>query len=255
MKKRIITLIALAGAIAAFSDPIYTVVYSNGFSGTEFKVDGVSAASTNNVSTATKPGYLVTTLSTANASGFFVSIDGLGIAADPDMLGVRLTISGITPTAGAGNWLGFGMASGTANFNFNLFANPGVVVRENGSITVAGGIDGIDNGMGIATNQIFNSANGYTTASSPFTMTLECYKDGTISFWFDDIKILTNAPSGNATLNMERAMIAFRTLDPSTTTAAVDWFTIETIAVPEAATALFFAIGSIGVFVARRYIY
>jgi len=241
MKKRMI--IVLAGFVMASRWVAADLIYSNNFSGTEFKVDGVAAGVLGNM--VESDGRLVPTASNANTVGFRVDLSGLGLAADPNVTAVRLSVSGKAPlTADSPGYLGIAFQN-TGNFNVNSWGVPVVAIAGNGAFRAAGGV-----GFTTTANQLDNVAQGDNfTSGGEFTMDLIYHKNGTIDTWYNGVQIHSNqAIVSSETPALSHAVISFRNLGLDG--ANIDTFTVTVI--PEPATLGLFTISALSVLLARR---
>ncbi len=180
------------------------VVYSNNFSGVEFKAIGVGAVRESSV--ATTNGVLYGT-AVGNVTGLNVDLRPLGLMSDTSVTAVKITAQVRAPLATSGTgYLGFGFTSGG---NMNLAnatsgGQPWVVLKQAGSATVYGGVGAINSSV----------KSGLFVASDTFETVFTVYTNGMIDLTVNG----TVAYTGEALVNsdgapvMDFATIQFRQL-------------------------------------------
>jgi sialate O-acetylesterase len=202
------------------------IIYSNDFKAVEFKATGVGASAYNLAEISA--GRLVPTATSGNLSGFRVDLTALGLATDPNVTAVQVTITGKAPlNADGANYLGLAFQTGSS-YNVNDFGNPVIGIEGNGYLKAAGGA-----GFVTTANVLprVNLAANFTSGAE-FTMSL-CYnKSGTIDTWYNGVQIHTNqAIDSTAAPLLSYATVAFRTLSfPNGVN--LDTITIEAIPEP-----------------------
>ena len=264
MKKTTGTLIALLTiAGTGFSD----VLYENSFEGTPS-----TSIANNNLNriaitnAAIIGGDLTHSAVSANlnGSGQLISTYGPGNGFRVELSSTPLTdsilkITWTVKSPATTNWIGVGFAGENINKLNDANANSGpwvyagvnnvgksVTVYNSGTAANAGGnvtnkVDSHTAGDLLTYELIFNQAD----------QTIDLYMTGTNglrTLIFDDFDVIHTDPLGNPAAPEVRFLSVQIWGDGS----YLDYIKVE--AIPEAATALFFAIGSIGVFFARRYV-
>ena len=219
------------------------VIYSNDFSGTEFRATGVS----NGVFglTVESGGRLTpTSNTTAGTVGFRVDLNSLALITDPNVTAVKMTISGKAPlTADLGGWVGLAFLD-VANYNLNAGANPGIYISGSGNFRATGGLGFANAFVALAQGTNF-------TSGAEFTMALQYNKNGTIDAWYNNVQVYTSqAITPTDPVELKHAVIGFRGTD--ITGANIDTFTVEVI--PEPTTLGLFTISSAAVLFLRRIV-
>ncbi len=215
----------LAGLFFLVAGAGADVIYSNNFSGTEFKATGVGASAYNLAQISA--GRLVPTTNSANLSGFRVDLTALGLATDPNVTAVQVTITGKAPlTVDGANYLGLAF-QGSDSYNVNTFGNPIMSINGTGLLNAGGG-------AGYANNYVGGVSQGANfTSGGEFTMSLRYNKSGTIDTWYNGVQVHSNQaidPSTSPTLKY--AVVAFRNLSfPNG--ANIDTLMVEAIHEPE----------------------
>ncbi len=219
-----------------------TLIYSNNFSGTEFKVAGVGVGVAGNM--VESGGRLTPISNNVSTVGFRVDLSTLGLATDLNVTAVKLTIAGKSPlTSDGSGYIGLAFQD-IANYNVNGNGNPVIAITGSGIFRAAGG-------TGFATNVVANVTQGSNfTSGGEFTMSLQYNKNGTIDTWYNGVQVHTNQVIATTdAIELKNAVIAFRGL-AFVNGANIDTFTIETI--PEPATIGMLGLGALLVLFVRK---